>query len=187
MFISKAELRAQVRERLSRLSEQAREESDAMLFARLAQQESVRNAGCILAFYGVETEPRTHAFLLQCLHEGKRVCLPRVESKTQMQAYEVTNLETLSKSAYGIPEPTSGKPVSKLELDVILVPNLCCDRRGYRLGQGGGYYDRYLADYEGKTLALCRALVLEERLAVQPWDIAVETVITEHEVFHQGA
>lgn len=71
--------------------------------------------------------------------------------------------------------------MKKDTIDLILVPNLCCDRQGYRLGHGGGYYDRYLADYSGMTVALCPAEWLREQLPRDEFDLPVGLVLTETE------
>jgi len=63
---------------------------------------------------------------------------------------------------------------------LILVPNLCCDRQGYRLGHGGGYYDRYLAGYAGMTVSLCPAQWLQEQLPREEYDLPVRLVLTEN-------
>ena len=62
-----------------------------------------------------------------------------------------------------------------------LVPGLCYDREGYRLGFGGGYYDRWLAGCSGWKVGLCRAALLQDRLPRGPYDIPVDLVVTEEE------
>ena len=64
-------------------------------------------------------------------------------------------------------------------IDLILVPNLCCDKQGYRLGHGAGYYDRYLAGYSGETVSLCPADWLQEQLPRDEFDLPVGLVLTE--------
>ena len=61
------------------------------------------------------------------------------------------------------------------------MPALACDRRGYRLGYGGGYYDRWLAGCSGWKVGLCRAALLQDRLPRGPYDIPVDLVVTETE------
>ena len=64
---------------------------------------------------------------------------------------------------------------------LILVPALCYDRLCRRLGQGGGYYDRYLAGYGGATVGLCREGLLQEAVPVEAHDRPVDCVLTERE------
>lgn len=63
--------------------------------------------------------------------------------------------------------------------DIIIVPALCCDRYGNRLGHGAGYYDRYLAHSEAFSVCLCRKALIEEKLPTEDTDIAVSLVLSD--------
>lgn len=140
----------------------------------------VAQADTILVFYGVGREPDTRPVIRTLLERGKRVALPKCLPGRQMQARAVSGLDKLTPGSFRIPEPGEDCPVvDREEIDLILVPNLCCDRQGHRLGHGGGYYDRYLAGYSGLTVALCPAAWLQEQLPAEEFDIPVELVLTE--------
>ena len=82
--------------------------------------------------------------------------------------------------SFGILEPGEDCPlVPREEIDLVLVPAVCYDRRGYRLGFGGGYYDRWLERFEGPTVGLCREAVLQETVPIEAHDRRVDTLITE--------
>lgn len=150
-----------------------------MLEAFLALSE-LETAGTVLLFYGVGREPDTRELILELLRRGKTVALPRCLPKRQMEAGQVTGLERLRPGAFAIPEPDEGCPViGREQIDLILVPNLCCDRKGYRLGHGGGYYDRYLAGYTGTTVAFCPEEWLQTELPRDEFDLPVGLVLTE--------
>ena len=76
-------------------------------------------------------------------------------------------------------EPEPLEPLIPGKDDLIVVPGLCYDRTGYRLGQGGGYYDRYLARHRGVTLGLCRETLLYGELPREWNDFPMEYVFTE--------
>ncbi len=136
----------------------------------------------ILIFYGMEDEPNTKRVAAELLRRGKRVALPRCLPEGGMEARLVFDLSALSWGRYGIPEPGGDCPlVKKEELDVILVPNLCCDRAGYRLGRGGGYYDRYLVGFQGLSVALCPKDRLVGALPHEEFDLPVDLVLTDEE------
>lgn len=176
----KADLRFLVRAQAAALSNTMRQQSDALLFARLLALPHLAQAQTVFLFLGQGIEPHTQVLCEQLLAQGKRLCLPRCLPGRQMEARRVHALDDLVPSAFGIPEPTARAPlVPKTELDLILAPALCCDRAGYRLGQGGGYYDRYLADYEGVIITLCRHVLLQEHLPRGDFDRAVDWVLTE--------
>ena len=146
------------------------------LFPALPQVAAART---VLLFYGVGREPDTRNLLVHLLNMGKRVALPRCLPGGEMEARAVTALEELEEGAYGIPAPPAGAPlVPREEVDVILVPNLCCDREGYRLGRGGGYYDRYLAGYTGTTVAWCPPALLVPRVPREEHDVPVDLLLT---------
>ena len=180
----KAALRRQIRAVLAGLSEEARAVSDAKLFARFLALPEVAEARALLLFCGTGTEPDTGRLLLPLLESGKTVALPRCLPGCRMEARAVTAGQLLRPGAYGIPEPGEDCPVlDPGEIDLILVPALCYDRRRFRLGQGGGYYDRYLANYRGRTVGLCRDLVLQDALPREATDLPVGLVLTESMFF----
>jgi 5,10-methenyltetrahydrofolate synthetase len=95
-------------------------------------------------------------------------------------SYEVAEVEAFyaKKTEAAAPKLTCPVMESK-DIDLILTPGLCFDSRGGRLGQGAGYYDRYLEDYEGVTVGLCREDFFQINLPKEPLDMWVKYVITE--------
>lgn len=181
---AKKDLRRKVRTVLAAMDPEERHNSDQALFAGFLALPEVLAARTILLFFGVGIEPGTKQLLGPLLAEGKRVALPRVLPERRMEARVVAapGGAALTTGVLDIPEPSEDAPLLQPgEIDLILVPALCCDRAGYRLGQGGGYYDRYLRAYEGVTVSLCRNIVLQERLPREAHDWPVQYLITESE------
>lgn len=88
----------------------------------------------------------------------------------------------LKPGKFGIPEPV--EPVRAGALNLILVPGIAFDRTGNRLGRGGGFYDRLLAEYPGATaIGLCFDFQLVDSLPVEPHDRPVNWIVTESQVF----
>ena len=97
-----------------------------------------------------------------------------------MVGQAIAGLSALVPGMLGIPEPeASATVVEKEEIDLILVPGLLFDRRGNRMGQGAGYYDRYLADYAGMTCALAYAAQVVDTVIKKPHDVPVKMLCTE--------
>lgn len=151
----------------------------APLLAAFEALPEVRGAKTLLLFSGVGREPDTAGLIDRMLAEGKTVALPRCMPGRHMEARRIDGRAGLVPGPFGIPEPGECCPVVPRDrLDVILVPNLCCDRAGYRLGHGGGYYDRYLAGYSGFTVALCPEEWLQERVPREKFDRPVKRVLS---------
>ena len=150
-----------------------------LLDAFLALPE-VKAARTILLFYGVGREPDTTELIETLWAQDKTVLLPRCLPKRGMEARRIVPGARLVYSTYGIPEPDQECPVvGQDRIELILVPNLCCDKQGYRLGHGGGYYDRYLAGYSGMTVSLCPEEWLQEQLPREDYDLPIRLVLTE--------
>lgn len=179
----KAALRQEIRRRESALRPEARLESDALLRRNFLNHPQVARAETILLFAGMGLEVDTRPLLEQLEGQGKRICLPRCLPGHAMEARRYDSAR-LVRHRYGMLEPNLSCPVvDKAQIDLILVPGLCFDRRCFRLGRGGGFYDRYLADFQGVTLSLCRQVLLCEAVPVEPWDRPVDAVLTEREEY----
>lgn len=178
--MDKAALRAELRARMGALAEAQREKSDELLFARFLALPEVEQARTILLYYGMGAEPDTARLIPRLTAMGKSVALPKCLPGRQMEARLVADGAELIRHPYGMLEPGEDCPViSQAKIDLILTPGLAFDKNGYRLGQGGGYYDRYLAQYPGKTVALCRDTFLLDAVPMEAHDRPVELVLTE--------
>ena len=184
----KALLRRRARALSQGLSPQARRESDDALFARFLALPQVAAADTLLLYHGMGAEPDTARLLPALWAMGKRVCLPRCLPGHALEARLVGPDSVLVPHPLGMKEPgTDCPPVERGELDLILVPGLAFDRSGGRLGQGGGYYDRFLAGYAGFTAALCRGELLLERVPREEHDLGVDLVIAEDGLYGPSA
>ena len=101
-------------------------------------------ADTVLLYAGTERETDTEKIIRDALKAGKNVCLPKCTGEGIMDAYRIESMDDLLPGKYGILEPVeSCKMVEPGEIDFIMVPCATCNQQGYRLGYGGGYYDRY--------------------------------------------
>ena len=179
----KAQLRRQVREQLAAMAPEELRASDDALFARFLALPQLEEAKTIFAFWGIPgREPETSRLIPALLERGKRVCLPRMLPWHQMETRFYDPARPMTRAAFGIREPDEGCPLAEREdIDLILVPAVCYDRRGYRLGFGGGYYDRWLAESGAFRVGLCREAVLQNRVPTEAHDSRVELLLTEEE------
>ncbi len=86
----------------------------------------------------------------------------------------------LTPDRYGIPAPTEPWDGA---IDLMLVPALAFDKSGARLGRGGGYYDRALAEHTGRSIGVIREAFVVEQLPTEPHDKKVDAIITEKGVY----
>lgn len=150
------------------------------LFDRFLALPQVEAADTVLVFYGTGREPDTVPLIRALLDRGKRVALPVVLPHRGMEARQVRDLELLVPNRFGIPEPDDACPViEKGEIAAALIPHLMVDREGYRLGWGGGYYDRWLADFSGFTVCICRPGRLVDHMPREEFDVPVQLVLIE--------
>jgi 5-formyltetrahydrofolate cyclo-ligase len=130
--------------------------------------------GVVAAYVARRDEPPTEALLARLADDGITVLLPALQPDLDLGwgSYPPDRLRTdLQLSNLGIAEPTIdvGEPASILDADLIVCPGLAADRRGYRLGRGGGSYDRVLARF-GKPDSTCLLLYDDEVLDEVPVD-----------------
>ena len=147
----------------------------------------VEAAHTVMVFYGVGREPDTTALIDQLLAMGKRVALPVCLPQRKMEARIITSQDQLIPNHYGIPEPDGVCPiVPQKDVDVVLVPNMMCDRAGYRLGQGGGYYDRFLPRCHCPVVLLCPSALVQNDLPAEAHDRRADLVLTEQGFGFEG-
>lgn len=150
------------------------------LFQRFLALPEVEGADTVMVFYGTSREPDTVPLIHALLERGKRVALPVVLPHRQMEARQVLDPDRLIPNRLGIPEPDGDCPIiPKEEIGAALIPHLMCDREGYRLGWGGGYYDRWLVDFTGFTVCVCRPGRLVEHMPREEFDVPVKLVLIE--------
>lgn len=179
----KKALRCRVREQLSALSRSALVRSDDALFEKFLALPQVEKAQTVFAFWGIPgREPDTVRLIGELIRRGKTVGLPRMLPDHRMEVRRYDPDKPLVTVSFGISEPGEDCPLLEGEdIGLALVPAVCYDRRGYRLGFGGGYYDRWLAGFSGVTVGLCREAVLQEAVPTEAHDARVDLLLTEGE------
>ena len=96
----------------------------------------------------------------------------------------IRSYDDLEPGAYGILEPKKEMPEIRMEeIDFVLVPCVSCSHDGKRLGNGGGYYDRFLEQYTGAKAILCREALIREDIPMESFDAVVRPVITEDAIY----
>jgi 5-formyltetrahydrofolate cyclo-ligase len=183
LSLQKRELRERMRRTRSGIPPAERAVLAARAEARLLALPELQEARTVLLFYSFGSEIPTAVLIRRLLQRRSRVLLPYL-SEEGMEAGEVLPGETLVETDYGPKEPTRRVAVDPSGVDVVVTPGLAFDRRGHRLGYGGGHYDRYLARLHAGAVRMgigFSAQVLDE-LPADEYDQPVDVVITDKDV-----
>lgn len=139
----------------------------------------------VLSYVSTQFETDTHRIIDTALADGKRVAVPRCINHTgDMEFYYITDRSELKLGAFGIlePVPVADRLFINTASSLCIVPALAYDVDGYRLGYGGGYYDRFLAGYSGVSVGICQSDCVCEALPHNDFDQRVSVIITEKEL-----
>jgi 5-formyltetrahydrofolate cyclo-ligase len=149
----------------------------------LPEMEAART---VMLFYSFGSEVGTSGMAARVLGAGKRLLLPFLDEEAVMEAAEVRPDTPLTLTSYGPREPAHRVAVSPGEVDVVITPGLGFDRRGHRLGYGGGHYDRYLERMSERALRVGVAFSVQivRHVPAGPRDQPVDVVVTDTEIIN---
>ena len=193
--LSKSDLRRQVRARRRELSEGPEGiERCRRIQLRLLESPLWKQCRRAVMYISVKGEPDTSMLLEEAWRSGREVFLPRCRpgEPGEMDMIACTGPDAFIVSGFGIPEPALEEGSRLLSEDdlraggetLIVTPALTFDRQGYRLGYGGGYYDRMFARASCSSVGLTFSGILMPELPHDAWDMPVKAVCTEEELFY---
>lgn len=179
----KKEIRQEMKRRLSALSPEEKGRATRALERRLEGLACYFYARRVMCYVGVGFEIDTTPLLTRALAAGKEVFVPRcLVAEGRLLVSALHDLGELDRGYFGLlePKPEYIRPFDPAKLDVIIVPGLAFDLNGYRVGQGGGYYDRLLAEIGPQTVLLALAFDFQvyKQLPVESHDCPVHRIIT---------
>ena len=186
---AKAALRAVVLRRREALPEEQRASLSSRIVAGVLDLRPYRLSNVVLAYASFGTELRTDGFLRRVLGDGKTLLLPRVEPDG-LTLYEVRDLaRDLSPGTWGIREPIPDRcPIVEPGIvDFALIPGVAFDRKGGRLGYGGGFYDRLLPGLpdDPPLISVAFEVQMVDEVPLGPHDAPVHAVVTEEGIYPQ--
>ncbi|MER2106555.1 MAG: 5-formyltetrahydrofolate cyclo-ligase [Solibacillus sp.] len=183
--MDKQRMREQMRVVLAKLSYEDYKERSKVIGRKLLQEPSIREGKTIALTMSNRPEVDTTMIIEALWQLGKQVCIPKCKPGRAMDFYTIDGFFQTERSKMAIlePIPELTKLVAKDELDVIIVPGIVFDTCGYRIGFGGGYYDRFLAGYTGKTIALAFDEQVVSLVPTDPYDLPVERIITDKNTY----
>lgn len=159
------------------------DESNAGIYEKLISLPEFINAKTIFTYYSIGRESDTRKIIDYALSQQKVVTLPVCFKGGIMEARAISDPSELSQSSYGLYEPfASTRIIPPEQLDFVIVPALAYDREGFRLGYGGGYYDRFLKELSAFTVGVGRERLFADVLPREKHDIPVKCIVTEKTV-----
>lgn len=171
-------------DQLKTLSSTTYQQKSMLIHKQLLQEHAIQKAKVIGITLSVFPEVETWSFIETLWAKGKKIVVPKCEPTTRkMTFYEITSFHQLEKVYMHLSEPipSQTQKIEKEQIDCLIVPGLAYDRQGFRLGFGGGYYDRFLSDFKNPTLSMAFQLQVVEKIPIDDYDVPIEKIITENE------
>ena len=187
--MNKTQIRAEMKNFLRDLTAEDRHRRSLAACERLVATREFRNAQMVMVFLSMPSEVETTTLAMRAWQECKSVAVPRVDWDTKrMDPLEVRSLETgVQTLGTGFRQPVTGTVVPLGLIDMVVIPGLAFDRKGYRVGRGRGFYDRFLSqqDFQGVRCALCfHEQLLDLDIPREPHDIPMDLIVTDKEVLY---
>ena len=174
----KSELRKQVLHEMKAISQEQKQFIDQALTEQLLQHPFYQEAKVIATYLSFPHEFQTQELIEQALKDGKKVLIPKTYPKGRMD-FVVYDPQQLVKTSFGLLEPQGDlEVVDASQIDLIHVPGLAFTTEGYRIGYGGGYYDRYLEHFTGHTLSTVYPCQIRDFIP-EDHDIPVQEVLID--------
>ncbi|WP_216830012.1 5-formyltetrahydrofolate cyclo-ligase [Alkalihalobacterium elongatum] len=179
-------IRTLIKNKLKEMTQEEYKSKSKKIFEQLCSTSLWKNATTVAITISRGNEVDTYPIIERAWREGKKIAVPKTYPETsEMVFFQIKNFNELESTYFQLKEPiqTICVPVDKDQLDLILVPGVAFDKNGNRLGYGGGYYDRYLEDFRGETCALTFEQQLVDDIPLEPFDIPVQMIVTEDQVY----
>jgi 5-formyltetrahydrofolate cyclo-ligase len=172
---------------LSEVNAEKREKSVGSIHDSLFQTPQWRAAKQVALTISTGWEIPTEKIIEQAWEQGKKVGVPKCNPLTkQMQFRMIEHFSQVEKGYANLYEPIeeTTSEMKKETIDLMIVPGICFDRRGFRIGYGGGFFDRYLVNFRGNTLSIAFSFQVLPEVPHLPHDLPVEKIVTEKEMIH---
>jgi 5-formyltetrahydrofolate cyclo-ligase len=183
--MEKGKLREDMKQKLAALAKPLYEDKSFKIAQNLFKEPNWIEANTIGVTISVCPEVDTYQIIRKAWEQGKKVVVPKCDTGTRKMIFrELQNFSQLETVYFGLYEPIEQltRKIDIDEIDLLIIPGLAYTRKGYRIGFGGGYYDRFLEDYHGPTLSLAFDDQIVSELPIENHDLPVAKIITNREV-----
>lgn len=183
--MSKSELRKYFSHLRNSIKNEERKKIDKLIIDKVINSDFFDACDTVLIYVSVGSEIDTKDFISHLFSVGKKVAVPYC-SNNRMDFYEISSFDDLIDFQFGIPtvDINHAKKAIITKNTLCFVPAYAFDEQGYRLGYGGGYYDKFLAKNSVRSVGLCRKSFFIKSLPREQHDIKVEIIVTEEKVIN---
>lgn len=185
----KEALRKKMKATLNRMKNEEYKELSGKVAGVLFTTDEWKNADTIGITVSRGKELDTSYIIRKAWEEGKNLAIPKCIHKTKEMDFRLfTDYSQLEIVYFGLQEPKveTTTAVSPNQIDLLIVPGLIYDEKGYRIGFGGGYFDRYLANYRNNTITLAFDLQVVDEIPKEDFDLPVQKIITDKRVIQSN-
>ena len=183
--MEKKKVREEIIKKRKNLSSEIKKEYDELIFKKLIESDIYKKAKKIFTYVSFGSEIDTIKLIKYALNDNKDIYVPKTDKiNKEMLAIKINSLDNMSVDKWGILEP---KDVDKNEIGenfhLIIMPGIAFDRKGNRIGYGGGYYDKYLSKIKetSNKLVLAYDFQIVNNIENEPHDIKINYIITNNE------
>jgi 5-formyltetrahydrofolate cyclo-ligase len=180
--MDKKEIRSSMIEKLKMIPAEERDIKSKLITEKLIQTKVWNKARIIATTMSMEHEVNTSFLIQAAWNEDKTIVVPKCIHKTkEMKFYKITSFSDLEKGYFDILEPKVEQCVEivKDDIDLIIVPGVAYTKEGSRIGYGGGYFDRYLENYQKDILSLAFQCQMTTKLPFEQHDIHIPLIIND--------
>ena len=199
-MISKEKVRKKAVETRDSIDEESRQQKSEEIAKKILEADWFKEADIVLSYHAFRSEVEVDALNRAVLTQDKKLYLPKTYVKEkQIRFFEITDLSKLKRGYQKIWEPTGEEPEFSFETVkeeqkkvLMIMPGTAYDARGYRMGYGGGYYDRYLNAHEEEWKMIDFMTVFaafsEQKMILIPGercDVKPDVIVTEKEIMQR--
>lgn len=188
--MEKKEMRKKVLQTMSELSREEHALRSRAILSGLLDDPAFQSAKTVGMTISRHPEVDTLQIIEACWRLGKQVAAPKCSAELRTMDFRlIERLDQLEVVYMDLKEPIEAvtTSVEAQAIDLLIVPGVVFTEEGYRIGFGGGYYDRFLADYRGVTRSLAFELQMAEEIPIESHDIPVDAIITDRRVINAKA
>lgn len=179
-------VREEIFERRKTISREEHKEFSDNIIDKVLESQAYKKAKTIMTFVSTPAEVNTHKFIEKAIKDGKVITVPITVAETkELKPSQIKSLDELEIGFYDILSPKKEfiRYVDPDQIDLVIVPGLGFEKSGYRVGYGGGYYDRFLSKLPNVIkLAIAFDLQILDEVPKEDFDIPVDYIYTEDRI-----